>query len=419
MLSLSKPQDIFLNGLNSKYRAFVGGFGSGKTFVGCLDLLLFAAKYPKTVQAYFGPTYPAIRDIFYPTFEEAAELLGFKVIIKTSDKEVSIYRNGFYYGTVICRSMDNPGSIVGFKVARALVDEIDTLPLQKADLAWRKIVARLRLKIDGVVNGVGVTTTPEGYNFVYNKFAKSTSDLFSMVQASTYENEKYLPDDYIDSLLVDYPHQVALAYINGEFVNLTSGSVYDNYDRTLNNTDRVWDGREPIYIGMDFNVANMSAVIHVKDNGDPRAVDEITGAKDTPDIIKIIKSRYATASSIRIYPDASGKSRKTVDASKSDISLLEQAGFKIYANASNPAVKDRIMAMQVLFCNNNGDRRYKVNVDKCPTYADNLEQQVYDQQGAPDKKAGKDHTNDAGGYFVSFDYPINKPVAKFAVRFAS
>jgi len=419
VLSLSKPQDIFLNSLGTKYRAFVGGFGSGKTFVGCLDLLLFAAKHPRITQAYFGPTYPAIRDIFYPTFEEAAELLGFKVIIKTSDKEVSLYRNGFFYGTIICRSMDNPASIVGFKVARALVDEIDTLPKIKADLAWRKIVARLRLKIDGVVNSVGVTTTPEGYNFVYEKFAKSTSDLFSMVQASTYENEAYLPDDYISSLLEDYPHQVALAYINGEFVNLTSGSVYDNYDRHLNDTSRVWDGREPIYIGMDFNVGNMSAVVHVKDNGEPRAVDEIIGGKDTPAIIKEIKSRYPTASSIRIYPDASGKSRKTVDASKSDISLLEQAGFKIYANASNPFVKDRVMAMQVMFCNNNGDRRYLVNVDKCPTYAENLEQQVYADDGTPDKKAGNDHTNDAGGYLIAYDYPIIKPVAKFAVRFAS
>ena len=69
-LRLSNPQNIFLNGLNSKYRAYVGGFGSGKTFVGCLDLIIFAATHPGTRQGYFGPTYPAIRDIFYPTFEE-------------------------------------------------------------------------------------------------------------------------------------------------------------------------------------------------------------------------------------------------------------------------------------------------------------------------------------------------------------
>ena len=105
MLSLSNPQSIFLNGLNTKYRGYVGGFGSGKTFVGCLDLLLFAGKYPGTRMGYFGPTYPAIRDIFFPTFEEAAGLLGFTVDIKEPNKEVHIYRDGKFYGTVICLSL--------------------------------------------------------------------------------------------------------------------------------------------------------------------------------------------------------------------------------------------------------------------------------------------------------------------------
>ena len=138
---LSAPQDVFLNGLKTKYRAYVGGFGSGKTFIGCIDLLNFFGKHPGTVQGYFSISYPSIRDIFYPTFEEAANLLGFTVVIRESNKEVHVYRNGFYYGTVICRSMDNPASIVGFKISRALVDEIDVLPKIKANTAWNKIVA--------------------------------------------------------------------------------------------------------------------------------------------------------------------------------------------------------------------------------------------------------------------------------------
>ncbi len=101
--------------------------------------------------------------------------MGFTVDIKESNKEVHVYRGRAYYGTVICRSMEKPNTIVGFKISRALVDEIDTLPKAKADNAWNKIIARLRLKIDGVVNGIGVTTTPEGFLFVYDKFAKNPS----------------------------------------------------------------------------------------------------------------------------------------------------------------------------------------------------------------------------------------------------
>jgi hypothetical protein len=417
MLNLSAPQNTYLNGLNNKFNAYVGGFGSGKTFVGCIDLLLFFGKHPGTRQGYFGISFPSIRDIFYPTFEEAAELLGFNVVIREANKEVHVYRNGFYYGTVICRSMDNPGSIIGFKIARALVDEIDTLPKRKADSAWNKIIARLRLKIDGVVNGIGVTTTPEGFLFVYEKFKKDPTESYSMVQASTYENQQYLPDDYIPSLKETYPGQLIEAYLMGEFVNLTSGTIYKSFDRKLNDTKREWDGKEPVCIGMDFNVGQMSAIVHIKDSDGPRAVDEITKAYDTPDIISIIKARYQDCS-IRVYPDASGGSRKSVDASKTDIALLERAGFSVISNKKNPFVKDRVLAMNRAFCDNNEHRSYLVNVNKCPSYADCLEQQVWGVNGEPDKTQGTDHANDAGGYFIAMDYPIIKPAAHLPIRFA-
>lgn len=410
MLSLSAPQNTYLNGLNNKFNAYVGGFGSGKTFVGCIDLLIFFGRHPGTRQGYFGVSYPSIRDIFFPTFEEAAEMMGFSVVIREANKEVHVYRNGFYYGTVICRSMDNPGSIIGFKISRALVDEIDTLNKRKADLAWNKIIARLRLKIDGVVNGIGVTTTPEGFLFVYEKFKKDPTQSYSMVQASTYENEKYLPDDYISSLKETYPSQLIDAYLMGEFVNLTSGTVYNQYDRTLSNTNREWDGKEPIYIGMDFNVGQMSAVVHVKDKDGPRAVDEIVGAFDTPDMINIIKSRYQNCT-IRVYPDASGGSRKSVNASITDIALLSEAKFSVIANKKNPFVKDRVLAMNRAFCDNSNNRMYLVNTIKCPSYADCLEQQIWNDNGEPDKTQGKDHANDAGGYFIAYDYPVIKPAA--------
>ena len=120
--------------------------------------------------------------------EEAAYLQGYTAKVSVSNKEVDLYRGRRWYGKIICRSMDNPGSIIGFKIARALVDEIDTLPKVKAQEAWNKIIARLRLVIDGVENGIGVTTTPEGFMFVYETFANDPKASYSMVQASSYEN---------------------------------------------------------------------------------------------------------------------------------------------------------------------------------------------------------------------------------------
>lgn len=407
---LSAPQHSFLT-MSEKYKAFVGGFGSGKTFVGCVDLIKFALEHPKTVQGYFTTTYSLIRDIFYPTISEAAEMMGLRVEVKKSVHEVSLFRGVNYLGTIICRSMDNPESIIGFKVARALVDEIDTLPADKAKYVWRKIIARLRLKIDGVINGVGVTTTPEGFKFVYQTFKKDPTSSYAMVQASTHENAQYLPDDYIQTLTESYPPQLIAAYLNGEFVNLTSGTVYSGYDRQRNHSSESIVSGDALHIGMDFNVMNMSAVIHVFRGDTPHAVKELAGVRDTPTMAALIKDRYRNHQ-ITIYPDASGQNTSSKSASVSDLSILRQAGFTVKAHGRNPSVKDRVNAMQAMFCNANGGRRYFVNENQCPDYAEGLEQQAYDKNGEPDKSSGHDHLNDAGGYFIEHKFPINKPIVQ-------
>jgi len=403
--SLSKPQAVFLRDLDTKFRAYVGGFGAGKTFVGGLDLTLFAGQHPGLVQGYFAPTYRDIRDTFWPTIEEVGDMLGFRVTVRRADKEVHLHRGRAYYGTIICRSMDDPGGIVGFKIARAICDEIDVLPTDKATAAWRKIIARMRLVVPGVVNGIGITTTPEGFKFVYENFARNPGRDYSMVQASTYENAEYLPPDYIDSLRDTYPQELIDAYLMGEFVNLTSGSVYRSYDRARCNSTEEIRPSEPLKIGMDFNVGNMAACVFVLRGKDWHAVDEIKGGRDTPAMIETIKDRYE-GHHVTIYPDASGKNASSKGASLSDIGLLRQAGFTIRAKDSNPRVKDRVLAVNKGF-----DRgAVKVNAKACPETARCLEQQAYDKNGEPDKSTGLDHQNDAFGYPIAYEMPVVKPV---------
>jgi len=386
----------------------VGGFGSGKTFVGCLDLINFAAEHPGTVQGYFGISYPSIRDIFFPTFEEAAEMLGYRVVIRVANKEVHIYRGSRYVGTVICRSMDKPSTIIGFKISRALVDEIDVLPTDKAKIAWQKIIARLRLVIKGVVNGIGVTTTPEGFRFVYSCFAENPTDSYSMVQASTHENRDHLPPDYIPSLLETYDEELALAYVDGKFVNLTSGTVYRNYQREACGSNEEIKPKEPLYIGQDFNVGRMASVVYVQREQQREsvwhAVGEITDGEDTPSTCETIHNRFA-GHAIYIYPDASGKNRNSTGASTSDIAILVKAGFKVRSRSSNPLIKDRVLSANTAF----EKGRVRVNVRRCPKFAQSLEQQAYDTNGKPDKSTGHDHLNDAGTYPIVYEMPINRP----------
>jgi len=412
--TLTKPQAQFL-ALPHKFAAFVGGFGSGKTWTLCAGQAKHYWEHPKAHRGYFAPTYPQIRDIFFPTVEETAHDWGLRVRIAEVNKEVHWYSGRVYRGTTICRSMEKPDSIVGFKIAEADVDEVDTLPSTKAQQAWRKIIARLRLKYAGQ-NGARVATTPEGFKFTYAQWVKAVRDnpalasLYGLVQASTYENERFLPDGYIASLLASYPPQLIEAYLQGQFVNLTAGTVYHAFDRRQNACTDAMQPGEPVFVGMDFNVGKMAAVFHVKREGQPRAVGEIVNAYDTPDMIRLLKERLGERQ-VRVYPDASGGSRKSVNASITDIKLLKEAGFIVSAPDANPPVKDRINAMNAMFCNAAGERRYRINPDLCPTYADCLEQQVWADNGEPDKDSGNDHHNDAAGYFIHRDYPIIKRIA--------
>lgn len=420
--SLNVPQSNFL-ALPQKFRAFVAGFGSGKTWVGCSGLSRHFWEFPKINAGYFAPTYAQIRDIFYPTMEEVAFDWGLRIETRESNKEVHVYRGRQYRGTVICRSMEKPSTIVGFKIGRALVDELDVLKKEKAQHAWRKIIARMRDKAEGLKNGIDVTTTPEGFQFVHAQWVKAVRDdpalasLYGMVQASTYDNELNLPGDYISSLLATYPPQLIDAYLRGKFVNLLAGTVYHQFDRIKNNCFDAIEEGEALHIGMDFNVGKMAAIAHVIRGDEPRGVDELVNGYDTPDMIRQIRERYwryedgkfLKTREITIYPDASGGSRKSVNASETDIALLKGAGFKVQAPEANPPVKDRVNAMNAMLCNAEGVRRYKVNVLRCPTYADHLEQQIWADNGEPDKKSGADHTNDAGGYFIHRMFPLIKP----------
>lgn len=408
-LSLSAPQHIFLNELDTKFRAYVGGFGSGKTYVGCLDQLIFNNRVGGTVQGYFGPTYPSIRDIFYPTMAEAAESMKIRTIIKTSDKEVDfVNKRGKGIGKIICRSMDRPESIIGFKIARALVDEIDTMPMDRANTAWNKVIARMRLTIPGTVNGVGVTCTPEGYSFVYHKFKKDPTASYSMVQASTYENEEYLPEDYIESLLETYPAALVEAYINGEFVNLQSGSVYYTFNRQTHHSSWVPRPSEPIHVGMDFNVFDMCASAHIKREGKIVAIDEFFGLRDTPDMCDALKEAYPDHQ-ITIYPDASGKGTSSKSASLSDIKILKDAKFNVKALNKNPLIKNRVASVNKQF----EKGKYLINTDRCPELTLAFEQQAYDRKtGQPEKDGHLDNRVDGPGYLIHYLYPIAHRSAK-------
>jgi len=403
-LYLTEPQEQFVFS-KAPHPAMCAGYGAGKSQAGVIRILLKAMQYPGMSFAFVEPTYDLVRLIAWPRFEEILDSWGVRYSMNKSEAVMVLENNS----RIIFRSADNPARLVGFEVADVLIDEADVLSEKDAELVWNKMMARARQKKpDGAINTVACVSTPEGFKWLYRTFEKDRKPGYELIRAPTSSNP-YLPAGYMDQLKSAYPSNLLMAYTEGFFVNLTAGSVYSEYDRSLNATSETVQPGEALHVGMDFNVAHGAAVIHVLRGDDPHAVAELTDVFDTPAMIALLKRDYA-GHQINIYPDASGQNRKSNNASESDLSLLKAAGFRVCVNPTNPRVKDRVLSVNAMI-HKEGARRYRVNPEKCPQLVESLEKQAYDKTGEPDKSGGLDHIIDAAGYFVTYRYPIVKRTA--------
>ncbi len=401
-LSLTQPQTDFVTS-PARYPCIVAGFGSGKTEALVSRTLVQKLSYPTCNCAYYAPTYDLIRLIAWPRIIEKLEEFEIRYTLNKSESIIYV-RNA---GQIICRTMENPERIVGYEVADSSIDELDTLKEDQAESAWKKIIARNRQKKpDRALNTVAVATTPEGFRFVYQRWKKSPSPGYILIPASTYSNAHNLPSDYIQSLRDSYPPRELEAYLEGKFVNLVSGPVHPDFDRTLNHTDETVKPREILHVGMDFNRLKMSATVNVVRDKLPLTLVEHCDVRDTPAMALLLKERYRdNGHRVILYPDASGNNSSSKNATESDFTILRAAGFEIVVNGSNPAIMDRVLSMNAMILNANMRRRWLINTDACPGLTEGLEQQVYDKNGMPDKSSGVDHVVDAQGYFINQRFP--------------
>lgn len=387
------PHQIDFIESDATHTGLIAGYGAGKSFAGVMKTIIMKLRYPKIPVAYYLPTYGLVEDIAIPKFTETLENLGIQYEVNLTKHYITTT-----FGRIILRSMTNPERIVGYEVGYSLIDETDILSKDNMTEVFSKIIARNRRKLpNGDKNKTDVVGTPEGFKWAYDFFVKNTKPNRRIIKGRTVDNP-FLPDGYIDTLSEIYTPQQLEAYLNGEFVNLTSGNVYHHFDRTANHSTRTVQPNDVLHTGMDFNVTKMNAVIHVIDGTTKTAVDEIVNAYDTAEMAGLIKSRYPNHR-IVIYPDASGDNRKS--SGKSDIDILKAAGFVVRKLSRNPFVKDRVNATNIALRDTKGNRTYMVNTNNCPTYTEALERQTY-KNGEPDKTSGFDHITEAGGYFIYY-----------------
>lgn len=400
-LNLSRLHENQKRFIKSEYlhTGIVGGYQSGKSTAATIKALTHLFRFPNVPIAYYLPHFRLFDDMLIPKFTELAD--GIKMPFKHNQQKSKLITP---LGEIWMRSMDVPDSIVSYSVGYSIVDEVDLVHPNKRSKAMQRISSRNSYKKSSP-NQIDFVSTPEGFAYMYQFFVKQKNENKLLLNLSTMANQDNLADGYIQGLKEQYTADQLKAYLNGEFVNLTSGTVYYSFDRFLNHSDRVVRDHDVLHIGIDFNIGNMSAVIHVID-GNPIAVDEIVNAYDTTQLAKIIKSKYKDHR-INVYPDSSGDNRST-NSDVTDIQILRSFGFNVKAKSKNPLVTDRVKNANRLFCNSNNERTYLINTHKCPEYVESLEKLAFDKNGIPDKTSGFDHITDAGTYFLSYEYPMKK-----------
>ena len=381
---------------DSQILAISAGYGAGKTRALCAKTLALAIANQGFIGCVMEPTGPLIRDIWLNDFDDFLEQYEIPHTFRASPLPEYILHLPGGDTKILCRSFENYQRIIGLNLAFCCCDEVDVVNTAITSKAFPKILGRLR---SGNIRQFAAASTPEGFKWLYNEFG--SSDALArpdrkLIKMKTSDNP-HLPDDFIERLKANYDPSLLKAYLEGEFVNLNTGQVYDRFDREKHVIESFDDGNEPLHVGVDFNVNNMSAVIAVRTPDKLIVIDEISGGHDTDAIGQEIKRRYPNRV-LYAYPDASGGNRST-NATRTDIEILSSYGFSNQSDRSNPPVRDRVAAVQAALENGKGKVRVQIT-QNCKRLIECLELQSFTDKGEPDKDTGYDHMNDAIGYMI-------------------
>ncbi len=193
------------------YRGFVGGRGSGKSWVGGYDLIRRAK--PGRLYMVCAPTYGTLNDSTLRTFTSIGRDLG--VIGPNSLRKSPPSCQLTTGAEILFRSADDPERLRGPNLSGVWLDEASLMEKDAYDIA----IACLRE--GGETGWLAASFTPKGLmHWTYEVFGtgKPNTELF---RAKTKDNP-FLPADFEQAIMEQYGEGTALAMqeLEGAFVNL-------------------------------------------------------------------------------------------------------------------------------------------------------------------------------------------------------
>ncbi len=399
---LSDPQMRFVKS-EKKFPAFIGGLGSGKTFAGALKVITFVQENENVKGIIISNTYAQLNRVALATLKDILD--GMKIPWKHNKLEQTFsFMDAMFY----CCTADNYEMIRGVEVGIFWADEARDFKRE----CFEVLMGRLRQQKIKRYCGA-VTSTPKGYNFIYDFFHPSgdnhNPDEFEMITSKTTDN-LYLPDGYYETLLGSYDSVLAEQELDAGFVSVGQGKVYYAFNREKNVKPVKRVGHVPIYAGMDFNINPMtSSVAHLVNNGIRVFAEHWIMTSDTAEMSEVIRENYGR---VTIVPDSTGKRKQTSSGGLSDLAILRNNGHEV-PDVSNPFRIDRYNNVNRLL------ESGKVIIDpSCKKLINDLEKCSYKEgtnvlNSTPTNNLG--HISDGFGYLLYWAYP-NVSRGKVTVR---
>lgn len=393
-MQLTRPQDaIYFD--DSRFRVVVAGRRFGKTFLSTYELLRAALSGNRKNCWYVAPTYKAAKEI---AWDMLINSIPSEYIAKTNETSLTLYlKNG---SVISLKGAEKPDNLRGRSLDFIVLDEFADMRKE----AWYEV---LRPSLSDRLGSALFIGTPKGRNHFYDLWTKGADGEaeWQSFQYTTVDGGNVPPEE-VEQAKRDLDQRTYEQEYEARFVNY-AGIIYYAFNRE-ESVKKFTGHADTLHIGMDFNLDPMSAVIAVRNGGLLHCVDEIVMyGSNTDEMVDELRTRYPDTQMV-IYPDPASRQRKTSAGGRTDLSILQNAGFSVKAKSKHTAIRDRINAVNARLNTAEGVRQLHID-PRCKQVIESLERQTYKEgTSQPNKDDGYDHMNDALGYLVDYLFPIRK-----------
>lgn len=395
-MPLSKPQEQIATD-EHRFITVVAGRRFGKTHLSIRQLCRHA-RIPDSTVWYVAPTYRQAKQIVWRKLKN--KLTDLRWTKRVNESELSIeLKNG---SIISLKGADNADSLRGVGLDYLVMDEFADIDPE----AWYEVLRPTLADREGGALFIG---TPKGLgNWAHDLFNMPTEqpEQWASYQFTTIQGGNVKPEE-IEAARRDLDERTFRQEFMATFETY-AGRIYYAFERTHNVLEVNELDLGVIYIGIDFNIDPMSAVIATRKGDTLYVFDEIRMfSSNTQELVAEIQARYPK-SRVWAYPDPASRQRKTSAGGLTDLTILQNANFVVKCPTSHTPVRDRINAVNSRLKDSTGVRHLFIS-PKCKYTIEGLERQTYKEGTVqPDKESGYDHQMDALGYLVDYMFPIRK-----------